>query len=178
MRPSEGGRAQTTTETFTLGAKNPLRQACISGDNHQKARYDGPAVDGATAGFFVGQTTLFLKIPVDLDLSWVYAICTMKLITKEIEAKLVKVGYANMKPICKLFTPWGRATWLITGMEDGILYGFADLGMGCVEWGGIDTVEGLESIKGPFGLRVERDLHWSAPEGEVNYCTLDNLATV
>ena len=54
----------------------------------------------------------------------------MKLLTKELIAKLNKAGYDNETPICKLFTPWGRATWLITGMEDGILYGYADLGMG------------------------------------------------
>jgi len=31
----------------------------------------------------------------------------MKLLTKELTAKLNKAGYANMVPICKLFTPWG-----------------------------------------------------------------------
>ena len=101
----------------------------------------------------------------------------MKLLTKEIEAKLVKAGYDGTRPVCKFFTPWGSATWLITGMEDGILYGYADLGMGCVEWGGIGTVAELEAIKGPFGLRIERDLYWS-DNPEINYVELDSLATV
>jgi len=98
----------------------------------------------------------------------------MKLLTKELTAKLNKAGYANMNPICKLFTPWGRATWLITGMEDGILYGYADLGMGCVEWGGIASLEELESIRGPFGLKIERDLYWTAREG-AEYCQMESL---
>ena len=98
----------------------------------------------------------------------------MKLLTKELTAKLKKAGYANMNPICKLFTPWGRATWLITGIEDGILYGFADLGMGCVEWGGIASLEEMEAIRGPFGLKVERDLYWEPKEG-AEYCQLESL---
>jgi hypothetical protein len=92
----------------------------------------------------------------------------MKLLTAELKKTLTKAGYDNETPICKLFTPWGKATWLITGLEDGILYGYADLGMGCVEWGGIASLEEMESIRGPFGLKIERDLYWSAKEG-VNY---------
>ena len=98
----------------------------------------------------------------------------MKLLTKELTAKLTKAGYANMKPICKLFTPWGRATWLITGMEDGILYGYANLGYG-TEWGGIGTLEELEAIRGPFQMKIERDLYWTPPEKEVNYFELTAL---
>ena len=101
----------------------------------------------------------------------------MKLLTKEIESKLTKAGYDGTRPICKFFTPWGRATWLITGIEDGILYGYADLGMDCVEWGGIGTVEELESIKGPFGLGIERDLHWE-DDPNVNYLDKDSLVGV
>ena len=98
----------------------------------------------------------------------------MKLLTKELTAKLTKAGYANMNPICKLFTPWGRATWLITGMEDGILYGYANLGYG-TEWGGIGTLEELEAIRGPFQMKIERDLYWTPPEKEVNYFELTAL---
>ena len=100
----------------------------------------------------------------------------MKLLTADLKKKLTKAGYNNMNPLCKLFTPWGRATWLITGIEDGILYGFADLGMGCVEWGGIGSIEQLEAIKGPFGLRVERDLYW-IDDPTVNYMDMDSLMT-
>jgi hypothetical protein len=99
----------------------------------------------------------------------------MKLLTKELTEKLNRAGYAGTKPICKLFTPWGRATWLITGIEDGILYGYADLGMGCVEWGGIESVESLQAIRGPFGMKIERDLYWEPVEGEVEYCGMESL---
>jgi len=99
----------------------------------------------------------------------------MKLLTKELTEKLNRAGYAGTKPICKLFTPWGRATWLITGIEDGILYGYADLGMGCVEWGGIESVESLEAVRGPFGMKIERDLYWEPVEGEVEYCGMESL---
>jgi len=99
----------------------------------------------------------------------------MKLLTKELTEKLNRAGYAGTKPICKLFTPWGRATWLITGIEDGILYGYADLGMGCVEWGGIASLEELEAIRGPFGMRIERDLYWEPVEGDVEYGLMESL---
>jgi hypothetical protein len=99
----------------------------------------------------------------------------MKLLTKELTAKLNRAGYAGTKPICKLFVPWGRSTWLITGIEDGILYGYADLGMGCVEWGGIESVESLEAVRGPFGMKIERDLYWSPKDGEVEYCGMESL---
>jgi hypothetical protein len=117
----------------------------------------------------------FYTIAVDFS-SWVcYSITTMKLLTKEIEARLVKAGYRGTRPVCKLFTPWGSATWLITGIEDGILYGYADLGMGCVEHGSIATIEEMESIKGPFQLKIERDRYWSPPDKEVEYWKLDSL---
>ena len=102
----------------------------------------------------------------------------MKLLTKELTAKLNEAGYDNETPICKLFTPWGKATWLITGMEDNIIIGWADLGMGCVEHGSIATVEEMESIRGPFQMKIERDLYWTPPENEVEYWKLDSLMGV
>ena len=103
----------------------------------------------------------------------------MKMLTKELTEKLNRAGYAGTKPICKLFTPWGRATWLITSIDqDGIVSGWADLGMGCVEHGGIATIEELEAIRGPFGMKIERDLYWTPPENEVEYWKLESLMGV
>jgi hypothetical protein len=76
-----------------------------------------------------------------------------------------------------LFTPWGAATWLINCEEDGILYGYADLGMQCVEWGGIASREEILSIKGPFGLKIERDLHFK-DDPSVDYLKLETLAGI
>ena len=101
----------------------------------------------------------------------------MKLFTKEIMDRLTKAGYNSSRPIVKLFTPWGAATWLVTGIEDGILYGYADLGMQCVEWGGLFTVDEIQSITGPFGLKVERDLYFE-DDPSVNYATLSSLVGI
>jgi hypothetical protein len=101
----------------------------------------------------------------------------MKLLTADLKKALIKAGYDNETPICKLFTPWGKATWLVTGIENNIIIGYADLGMGCVEWGGIATVEEFESIRGPFGLKIERDLYWTPKEGE-KYCERESLMGV
>ena len=116
-----------------------------------------------------------MKKGIDLGRWCLYAISTMKLLTKELSSKLNAAGYAGTVPICKLFAPWGAGTWLLTGEEDGILYGYADLGMQCVEWGGIETVEALEAIRGPFGLKIERDLHWKLTSG-MNYAAQESLA--
>lgn len=85
----------------------------------------------------------------------------MKLITKEIDNKLSAAGDHGTKVICKFFNPCGAATWLITGRdpeEKDILWGLADLGMDCVEFGTISLSE-LENVRLPFGLKIERDLH-------------------
>jgi len=101
----------------------------------------------------------------------------MKLFTEEINKQLAKCGYNNERPIFKLFAPWGEGTWLVTGEEDGILYGWADLGMQCVEWGGLFSREEVESIKGPFGLKIERDLHWK-DDPTTNYGNLETLCGI
>ena len=83
----------------------------------------------------------------------------MKLITATIRKQLEKKGD---KPVLKLFDPCGAATWLITEIdEDGIMFGLADLGMGCPELGYV-SIDELESFKGPLGIGVERDMHFTA----------------
>jgi len=87
----------------------------------------------------------------------------LKIITKAIEKKLAESGPESNKPIFKLFNPCGPATWVITGRDKenhDILFGFADLGMDCVEFGTISLSE-LLSLKLPFGLKIERDLHFN-----------------
>ena len=84
----------------------------------------------------------------------------MKLITKEIAAKLSKnIGDANVDmPYLKLFNPMGAATWLISEYDEetGNLFGLCDLGMGFPELGSVSLHE-LESITLPMGLTIERD---------------------
>ena len=65
-------------------------------------------------------------------------------------------------PVCKLFLPWASATWLLTEMDDdGLAFGLSDLGFGTPELGYVSMDE-IYAVKGPGGLRVEQDLHWTA----------------
>ena len=67
-------------------------------------------------------------------------------------AKIVYVHY---------FT--GSCDWYIVELdpETGIAFGYADLGdPQNAEWGYVDLTE-LGTVEGPFGIGVERDLHWT-----------------
>ena len=115
----------------------------------------------------------------------------MKLLTKTIETALAKTGLTGNNaqvPICKFFNPCGAATWLIFAREQGddsdTLWGLADLGMGCVEYGTISLSE-LQNIRLRFGLTIERDLHWTPKKhanGELwklaDYLKLDSLSGI
>ena len=86
----------------------------------------------------------------------------MKLITKAIQEKLDQDAGQGTKPIFKLFNPCGAATWVICGQDQenkDVLWGIADLGMQCVEYGTISLSE-LQNLRLPFGLKIERDLHF------------------
>jgi hypothetical protein len=91
----------------------------------------------------------------------------MKLITKEIERRLLENGRRpdeDHRPVVKFFDPCGAATWLITQMdpdEPDILFGLCDLGLGFPELGPVRLSE-LESVKGRLGLGIERDLYFEA----------------
>tara|TARA_Y100000114_G_scaffold113828_1_gene107801 strand:- start:120 stop:443 length:324 start_codon:yes stop_codon:yes gene_type:complete len=93
----------------------------------------------------------------------------MKLITKEIKAKLLaNQGKDNCYPVLKLFNPVGSGTWLITEMHDDedTLWGLCDLGFGFPELGTVSLKE-LESVQLQFGLGIERDLYWE-PEHRID----------
>lgn len=90
----------------------------------------------------------------------------MILIPDDLRARLLANGAAAREtdhvPVVKLFNPCGAATWLITEMmpdEPDILFGLCDLGFSCPELGCVSLAE-LESVKGPLGLGIERDLHF------------------
>jgi len=96
----------------------------------------------------------------------------MKLITKEIEAKLLKnIGNEETaKPYLKLFNPMGPATWLISEYDkkSGIMFGLCDLGMGSPELGSVSLKE-IEEIKLPFELGIERDMYWEPEKTLAEY---------
>ena len=100
----------------------------------------------------------------------------MKLLTEDIKTKLLANGEASAKaiakdgdtpdhePVLKVFQPWGGATWLLTEVDPempDIAFGLCDLGMGEPELGSVSLSE-LESIRGPGGLTLERDIHFKA----------------
>lgn len=86
----------------------------------------------------------------------------MNIFTKAQERQLVKNGEAGedttRRPVVKLFG--GAGTWLISEKDGDTLFGLCDLGMGFPELGYVSQAE-LESIRfKPFGLGIERDLHF------------------
>lgn len=92
----------------------------------------------------------------------------MKLITKEIETALLKAplysreNEKRSKVIVKFFAPWSNWTWYaIEGDKhdngDWMFFGLVD---GHEKELGYFTLKELESVKGPGGLRIERDMYF------------------
>ena len=72
-------------------------------------------------------------------------------------------GALDFKPVVKLFTPDGSATWLLTELDPdgGLAFGLCDLDVGEPELGYVSLAE-LRSVRGKLGLPIERDLHFQA----------------
>lgn len=86
----------------------------------------------------------------------------MMILTPSQRARLLANGRmpdADHIPVVKFFNPFGQGTWLATELdEDGdILFGLADLGY--PELGSWSLSE-MAAIRLPFGLGIERDLHF------------------
>lgn len=100
----------------------------------------------------------------------------MKLLTKAVEKSLPALYSQEKNPdptvVVKFFNPCGAATWyIIEGEwqgeptngnpgEDFFMYGLCDLFNDGGEIGYV-TIGQLEEVKGPFGLGIERDIHWT-----------------
>ena len=97
-------------------------------------------------------------------------------------------GEARDDVVVKFFTPWANATWFISsgtpldavngepfegyaeevtngadfsGVKDWHLFGFCDLGDRRSAELGYVMLSEIESLKGPYGLKVERDSHFT-----------------
>ncbi|MGY4399278.1 DUF2958 domain-containing protein [Bradyrhizobium sp. USDA 3315] len=107
----------------------------------------------------------------------------MKLIPDDLRAELLANGKASailrgyglaeqdFNPVVKLFCPWRASTWLLTELDpedEDTAFGLCDLGMGCPELGNVSLRE-IESITGPGGLRIERDIHFTADKSVTAY---------
>jgi hypothetical protein len=87
----------------------------------------------------------------------------MLLLTQDLRARLIANGLSrgDHVPVVKFFNPVGSGTWLFSELdEDGdTLFGLCDLGFGCPETGSASLSE-IAAVKLPFGLTIERDLHF------------------
>lgn len=91
----------------------------------------------------------------------------MKIITKAIENAFEKQGntsqksMADIKIVMKLFNPAGAGTWYIyEKLDEDIYMAFVTLGDPiCAECGTVSMSE-LMSLRLPFGLKIERDMHF------------------
>ncbi|MFT6443217.1 MAG: hypothetical protein ACJASQ_003037 [Crocinitomicaceae bacterium] len=88
----------------------------------------------------------------------------MKLITQTLLNRFNEIGeqYESENPIviAKFFNPCGAGTWYATeyDSETGICYGYVK-GLYEDEWGTFSITE-LESVVLPFGMKMERDIHF------------------
>ncbi len=89
----------------------------------------------------------------------------MKLLTKALLKRFSKVGSQsednNPIVLCKFFNPCGSGTWYITefNTDDECFFGYVT-GLTSNEWGYVSLHE-LSTVKcPPFGLSIERDLHF------------------
>ena len=88
----------------------------------------------------------------------------MKLLTEEIKKQLPPLGHTaeqtDPMAIVKFFNPTGIGTWWACEFdpETDIFFGKADLGF--PELGSFSLQE-LESYKGPMGIGIERDIHFT-----------------
>lgn len=93
----------------------------------------------------------------------------MKLITTQIAQRFNEVwDQSEVKDpifIAKFFNPTGSATWYASEYDPSrnICYGYVT-GMVEDEWGTF-SIDELEAVKLPFGLRIERDINF----GEKHY---------
>ena len=87
----------------------------------------------------------------------------MQLLTKEIETKFKKIGsqekIEDPQIIAKFFDPVGSWTWYATEYDQDTKT-FFGLVHGWDKELGYFSLEELESVKGPLGLGIERDIHY------------------
>lgn len=86
----------------------------------------------------------------------------MKLLTKQIETRFKKLGRQDIENpiiVAKFFTPWSNWTWFAISYtpSDKCFFGYVE---GMEKELGYFSLEELEGVTGPAGLKIERDLHW------------------
>jgi len=89
----------------------------------------------------------------------------MMLLTEEIRKKLPEIGETSelkreeVKVPLKLFNPCGSWTWYVTEFDgEDLFFGYVD---GDFPELGYFSLRELEGVTLPFGLKIERDMHWN-----------------
>lgn len=88
----------------------------------------------------------------------------MKLLTQELRAKLPPL-YSQQRvrdPIlqCKFFCPWGGQSWYPIEFDgEDLFFGWTD-GPGVDAELGYSSLSEMEAVRGPGGLKIERDKFW------------------
>ncbi|MFA5748122.1 MAG: DUF2958 domain-containing protein [Candidatus Absconditabacterales bacterium] len=88
----------------------------------------------------------------------------MKLMTKELQKRFEQIGSQkeSLNPIvvCKCFCPRNSWTWYAIefNKENSIFFGYV---IGDYQEWGCFSLKELESVQGPYGLKIERDLRFS-----------------
>lgn len=96
----------------------------------------------------------------------------MQLLTSKLEERFAQLGEQadtkNPIVVAKFFNPSGAGTWFACHYvpEQRLFYGYVSIfGDHCDEWGYFSLDE-LESVRGPFGLGIERDVHFREGRAE------------
>ena len=87
----------------------------------------------------------------------------MKLLTEEIKKQLPPIGAQDNNPdpivYVKFFCPWNHWSWYAYEYDGkDIFFGYVK---GDFDECGTFSLSELESVKGPMGLRIERDLYFT-----------------
>ena len=87
----------------------------------------------------------------------------MKLLTEEIKNRLPKLGETDdqQDPIIqvKFFCPWNHWTWFAYEFDqEDIFFGYVK---GDFDEYGTFSLSELESVSGPMGLTIERDIYFT-----------------
>ena len=101
----------------------------------------------------------------------------MKMFTKKQKEKMIENfklanndNAGDLKPVVKLFGG-SACTWLLVDLdiETNTAFGLCDLGFGFPELGSV-SIEELNDIRfPPFGLPIERDLHFKPNKSIMEY---------
>lgn len=110
----------------------------------------------------IRQQMIALPGHIVLDIPAKLPSATRQPLLTERERKALLAAGDSDRPIVKIFNPAGAQTWLLCslGEDQDTLWGYADLGLGVVEFGAV-SLEELESTIGPFGMRLERDRYFN-----------------